>query len=232
MKYFVAVVLVVAALVLAACAPVQAPQPTPAQGQAGLPNPASGYCVDKGGKLEIRNEKGGQAGYCVFSDGSECDEWAYFRGQCAPGGSYQPLGTADCTEVADAVGKTLGVSVATGPAAFEDYVGGEKGTGCQATATGTGKDYASVPTVAGSLKEMLAARGWEQDMSDHADGPTGTAAGFHKGNRLCLLRVGWEPAPDANCPTDQPISACELTPEQQRYTIVLNCAQARAREAG
>jgi putative hemolysin len=87
MKYFVAVVLVVAALVLAACAPVQAPQPTPAQSQAGLPNPASGYCVDKGGKLEIRNEKGGQAGYCVFSDGSECDEWAYFRGQCAPGSS-------------------------------------------------------------------------------------------------------------------------------------------------
>ena len=52
----------------------------------GLPNPASKYCVDKGGKLEIRDEKGGQAGYCIFPDGSECDEWAYFRGQCAPGG--------------------------------------------------------------------------------------------------------------------------------------------------
>ena len=53
---------------------------------ADMPNPASKYCVDQGGKLEIRDEAGGQAGYCVFPDGSECDEWAYFRGECAPGG--------------------------------------------------------------------------------------------------------------------------------------------------
>jgi putative hemolysin len=50
-----------------------------------MPNPASKYCVDQGGKLEIRDEAGGQAGYCLFPDGSECDEWAYFRGECAPG---------------------------------------------------------------------------------------------------------------------------------------------------
>jgi putative hemolysin len=41
--------------------------------------------VDRGGKLEIRDETGDQAGYCVFPDGSECDEWAFFRGECAPG---------------------------------------------------------------------------------------------------------------------------------------------------
>jgi putative hemolysin len=54
----------------------------PAGNESGLANPASVFCEKTGGKLEIRDEPGGQAGYCVFRDGSECDEWAYFRGEC------------------------------------------------------------------------------------------------------------------------------------------------------
>ncbi len=51
-----------------------------------LPNPASVYCEQNGGKLVMRQDAtGGTAGICVFGDGSECDEWAYFRGECKPG---------------------------------------------------------------------------------------------------------------------------------------------------
>ena len=61
------------------------PAPT---AEANLPNPASVYCEEKGGKVELREDaSGGVAGICVFSDGSECDEWAYFRGECQPGGT-------------------------------------------------------------------------------------------------------------------------------------------------
>jgi len=57
------------------------------KGLVGLPNPASVYCLKNGGRLEIReDEKGNQYGVCIFSDGSECDEWAYFRGECQPAG--------------------------------------------------------------------------------------------------------------------------------------------------
>jgi len=56
-------------------------------GGAGLPNPASVYCEEQGGTLDIRTaDDGGQYGVCVFSDGSECDEWAFYRGECAAGG--------------------------------------------------------------------------------------------------------------------------------------------------
>ena len=50
-------------------------------------NPASAYCEQKGYKLEIRDTPTGQQGVCVFGNGSECEEWQYFRGQCQPANS-------------------------------------------------------------------------------------------------------------------------------------------------
>jgi len=61
-----------------------APAETTFESPLGLPNPASQFCVEQGYDLEIRDEAGGQAGYCLFPDGSECEEWAFFRGECSP----------------------------------------------------------------------------------------------------------------------------------------------------
>jgi hypothetical protein len=72
------------AVVLAGCT---AAEPTPTA-EANLPNPASVYCEEQGGVVEIHTDaEGNQSGMCIFPDGSECDEWAYFRGECAPGGA-------------------------------------------------------------------------------------------------------------------------------------------------
>ena len=50
-----------------------------------MPNPASVYCEQNGNTLEIQTAAdGSQSGVCVFPDGSTCDEWAYFRGECGP----------------------------------------------------------------------------------------------------------------------------------------------------
>ena len=49
----------------------------------GIANPASEKCIEDGYKLEIREDaSGNQYGVCIFSDNSECEEWAYFRGEC------------------------------------------------------------------------------------------------------------------------------------------------------
>lgn len=54
--------------------------------QLNMSNPASAYCVEQGFRSEIRTAAdGSQSGVCIFPDGSECDEWAYFRGECGPG---------------------------------------------------------------------------------------------------------------------------------------------------
>jgi len=74
------------------------PAEPPASGNTGLANPASVYCEDNGGTLEIRkDESGGAIGACVFSDGSECEEWAFYRGECGSV-SKTPAKEAFCGE--------------------------------------------------------------------------------------------------------------------------------------
>jgi uncharacterized protein len=53
----------------------------------GIANPASVYCVNHGGKLDIQTTSSGQTGICTFPDGSKCEEWSYLRGQCSPAAS-------------------------------------------------------------------------------------------------------------------------------------------------
>jgi len=79
MKRILIVTSVLAVLIIAAFGPV------PTESAPGLPNPASEFCADQGYRVEIRTEAGGEVGYCIFSDGSECEEWAFYRGECAPG---------------------------------------------------------------------------------------------------------------------------------------------------
>jgi putative hemolysin len=62
------------------------PEATAEPGGAGMPNPAAVYCKEQGGRVEIHTDAdGGQYGVCIFGDGSECDEWAFYRGECGPG---------------------------------------------------------------------------------------------------------------------------------------------------
>jgi putative hemolysin len=42
-------------------------------------NPASQFCVQSGGKSEIRNGPKGQYGVCRLRNGRVVDEWKYFR---------------------------------------------------------------------------------------------------------------------------------------------------------
>jgi hypothetical protein len=55
-----------------------------------IDNPASLYCVQSGYTLVIiTNADGGEYGVCVFPDGNECEEWAFFRNEC--GAEYRNL---------------------------------------------------------------------------------------------------------------------------------------------
>lgn len=51
--------------------------------KAQIANPASEFCINHGGKLNIVTANdGSQSGLCTLNDGKVCEEWAYFRGEC------------------------------------------------------------------------------------------------------------------------------------------------------
>jgi putative hemolysin len=86
-------ILVIFCLLLAGCSggitqtdqEIGSPTLTVPPDSANMPNPASVYCEQQGFISEIRTaEDGSQSGICIFPDGSECDEWAYYRGECSP----------------------------------------------------------------------------------------------------------------------------------------------------
>ncbi len=107
----VTIVFAALAVILSGCTALQAAAPasTPtATAQANMPNPASVYCTEHGGAVEIRTDAtGAQHGVCRFLDDSECDEWAYFRGQCVPSqpatSTPAPSGTQMTEEQARAI---------------------------------------------------------------------------------------------------------------------------------
>lgn len=67
-------------LALSACAPAKEDVPP----RIGMANPASLYCTKQGGRSEIRNEAGGQVGYCHLADGRVVEEWALYRASQKP----------------------------------------------------------------------------------------------------------------------------------------------------
>lgn len=62
---------------LAACSATPNHDITPPK--IGMANPASKYCIEQGGQLEIRNEANGQVGYCKLPNGQVVEEWELFR---------------------------------------------------------------------------------------------------------------------------------------------------------
>jgi putative hemolysin len=67
--------------------------------QTGLANPAAVHCEEQGYTHEIRTDAdGNQSGVCIFDDGSECDAWAFFRGECEPRSQVEPTPTPLATD--------------------------------------------------------------------------------------------------------------------------------------
>lgn len=194
----------------------------------GYVTPAAQYCAITGGTYTIVS--GGntpdEVGTCTFKNGTICDVGDYYNGKCGPStpAAIQPLPAEVCNGQAQAMANALNVTEVTqSNAPLTDPVNSKSGIGCQAEVKGTGEQFKDPMTVVNTLGAMLKGEGWTEDPMLAAGGPTGMGAGYRKNDRMCMVLAGWQPDASANCPTDQPIAACNVTPEQQLYTVTLNC---------
>lgn len=84
MRSGITLLVIAIALPLAGCGDDDEPTDT----TTGIANPASVFCVEQGGTLEIVDEEGGQVGYCNLPDGRRIEEWEYYRSE--GGDSVEP----------------------------------------------------------------------------------------------------------------------------------------------
>lgn len=139
-----------------------------------------------------------------------------------------PVSPAECQEFQQAMEQTLGVSVNLREAPINDFITGESGLSCLLAVETTGAElsaYADHLALADALIALFTGQGWQENIDYAAAGPTGTGTALENGDSLAILGVQWEPTADADCPTDQPIAECQLTPAQQLYTIQVRLAE-------
>lgn len=137
--------------------------------------------------------------------------------------SYEPLAEDECQSVEEAVEAALGLTTEHAPATFYDGRNDLGGNGCRIFFVESGTPF----TDSAEVFEKIAAAlpDWQENPDYQASGSTGVATGLVRGDALMLVSVLWEPTSDAHCPNDEPISNCELSPEQKVFVIQLDAAQ-------
>jgi putative hemolysin len=126
--YIVGLTLILSAVIVSGCGTTTA-EPT-----IGLANPAAVYCEEQGYTLEMRTDAdGGQHSVCIFPDGSECEEWAFYRGECSLGSliAEQPTETPTPAPTETATAQPTETPVPVEPAetwVYVDLMPDESGT--------------------------------------------------------------------------------------------------------
>lgn len=142
----------------------------------------------------------------------------------ALGEVYDLLPETLCKDLQTIAAQALGVDVTLqSRAPFLDAVAGEAGQGCRLQAAGNGAQFASPQDVVAALVNSVGL-GWTAQPTYQADGPTGSAAALTRDMGLMLISATWKPDMGVQCPADQPISSCNLTPEQKIYQIRIDMA--------
>jgi len=116
MKRFFTFTIILLALTSCTALQVQTSEPTATDiPQVNMPNPASVHCEQSGNKLEIQTAAdGSQNGVCVFPNGSTCDEWAYYRGECGPAVENSPTPATTLDATTEAGGESSGGNASGG----------------------------------------------------------------------------------------------------------------------
>lgn len=136
---------------------------------------------------------------------------------------YVPVTLAVCQQLQEMATGAIRATFTLEPrAVFTDPITGETGQGCTLTAKGTGRDFTDPGQVTDKLVKGFL--GFTEQRAYQANGPTGAATAVTRDWGLVLILAEWTPSPQIKCPSDKPISACDLKPEQKLYTIKIQAA--------
>lgn len=153
---------------------------------------------------------GGLAAAC--SDDAEPEATATPSSTVAADATQASVGTADASLAAysalveDVTGAFPDITLIEDTGAFE--VGGLAGEGRRVLVFGTAAELPSFVEIEQTLRGILEADGWAEDMQHAADGTSATLSVWEKGEDRAILGAGVSLKDPSACPADQLIVEC------------------------
>jgi hypothetical protein len=136
---------------------------------------------------------------------------------------YVPVSLSVCQTLQELATQAISTSFTIEASVpFTNPVTNEAGQSCNLTANGNGNNFSNPADVMNKLVNGF--QGFTENTAYQAGGPTGIATAVTRDMAVVLISVKWVPAPGVQCPSDQPIASCNLTPEQKLYTIKIQAA--------
>lgn len=157
-----------------------------------IANPASVFCLEHGGDSQIQtNLDGSQTGYCVFSDGSQCEEWAFYRGECRKNSNTIKINPdysigSDYQKKLAGYGKPEIQKNQNADKFLDDHYNGEL-AGFNIVINKN--KYSPMQE---EIIDTIKNDGWEE-IDDSGVGPTGQQFSFKKDKEILVFTIGWEP---------------------------------------
>jgi hypothetical protein len=142
--------------------------------------------------------------------------------QAQTGGALHPIPATECQQLAAKAQAAIGIPMRAGEDDFSDVVGHAEGRACHITGS------ASNLSVAGAADLMTKLAGafadWREDPARAESGADSAEKGFTRGASIATVEVSWEPGPGVTCSDKQPLSACQISPQQKLWNVVIDAA--------
>lgn len=141
----------------------------------------------------------------------------------AQGAALHPIPPAECQSFATQVQNAIGMAAKAGEDDFTDLIDRSEGRSCHISASASGQAIGAPAELMAKIAPLFT--GWQDDPARGESGPAEADKGFVKGNRIAAVDVSWEPGPGASCSDKEPLSACNITPQQKLWTVTIDIVE-------
>jgi hypothetical protein len=137
--------------------------------------------------------------------------------------TLHPIPAAECRQFAGQIQGAIGFTTQASEDDFSDLLDGAEGRSCHIAGSAANQSYGAPGELMAKVAAVFSA--WRDDPARSADGPGGTEKGFVSGSRIATVEISWEPGPGANCSDKAPLSACNITPQQKMWNVIVDIVE-------
>ncbi len=137
--------------------------------------------------------------------------------------TLRPIPAAECQTFATQVQGAVGFAAKASEDDFTDLTDRSEGRSCHISASAANQAFAAPADLMTKLATVFG--GWQDDPARGETGPAGAEKGFVSANRIATADVSWEPGPGATCSDKEPLSACNIQPQQKLWSVVVDIVE-------